>query len=92
MRRIKGIERKEETYILVNGKRVVAYKGETVAAALWAGGYKRFGGKALKGRENSPFCGMGVCFECLVTINGIPNIRSCMTLVEEGMEVEFDEE
>ncbi len=92
MKRIKGIERKEQVEIIVNGKKISAYRGETLAAALWAAGYKRFGGKALKGRYNSPFCGMGVCFECLVTVNGVPNIRSCMTLVEEGMEVEFDDE
>ena len=36
-------------------------------------------------------CGMGVCFECIVTVNGEPNIRSCMTEVEDNLRVEINE-
>jgi sarcosine oxidase subunit alpha len=89
--RIKGIERGEKIHIIVNGKKIEAYEGETVASALWSAGYKRFR-TSIKNRENrAPLCGMGVCYECLVTINGIPNIRSCMTIVRNGMEIETDE-
>jgi succinate dehydrogenase/fumarate reductase-like Fe-S protein len=37
------------------------------------------------------FCGMGICYECLVTINGVPGQRACMCRVEPGMEIVLDE-
>ncbi len=89
--RIKGIERGKKIYIIVNGEKTEAYEGETVAAALLAAGYEKFR-TSVKNRESrAPLCGMGVCYECIVTINGIPNIRSCMTYVKNGMEIEIDD-
>ncbi|MCP5053679.1 MAG: (2Fe-2S)-binding protein, partial [bacterium] len=41
-----------------------------------------------KQEPRGALCGMGICFECIVTVNGIPNTRSCMTEVEPGMTVE----
>jgi sarcosine oxidase subunit alpha len=89
--RIGSIERKEQVTLSVNGSNVPAYKGETVLAALIAAGYKSLKKSSLKGDPRSALCGMGVCFECIVTVNGIPNIRSCMTEVENRMKVEIDE-
>jgi aerobic-type carbon monoxide dehydrogenase small subunit (CoxS/CutS family) len=43
----------------------------------------------MEGR--SGLCGMGVCYECLVTIDGAPGQRACMVEVQEGMEIEIDE-
>jgi sarcosine oxidase subunit alpha len=43
------------------------------------------------GESRGPLCGMGICMECRVTINGQPHCRSCQTLCEEGMEVRTDE-
>lgn len=74
--------------IEVDGELVQAYAGESVAAVLAACGRRSFretdGHRAPRGL----FCGMGICFDCLVTVNGEPNVRACMTTVEEGMTVE----
>jgi sarcosine oxidase subunit alpha len=89
--RISTIKRKEKVTLSVNGKDVPAYKGETILAALMAAGYKTLKKSPLEKNPRGALCGMGVCFECIVTVNGIPNIRSCMTEVEDNMEIEIDE-
>ncbi len=74
--------------ITINGHPVEAYPGETIAVALLASGQRIF---RRSTRLNSPrgfFCGMGICFDCLVTVDGVPNIRSCMTEVRPGCVVE----
>jgi predicted molibdopterin-dependent oxidoreductase YjgC len=74
--------------LTVDGERVEAYAGETVAAALLACGCRTFRWTDGHHAPRGLFCGMGVCFDCLVTVNGQPNVRACMTSVEEGMVVE----
>jgi len=78
------LKRGEPFEILVNGRAVTAYEGESVAAVL------------LASRDVPPerldvrlFCGMGACFGCLVTVDGVPNVRSCATLVRPGLCVEL---
>lgn len=88
--RIKKIIRKEKVNILVNGNELPAYEGETVLAALIASGYKSLKRSAFLKEKRGALCGMGVCFECLITINGIPNKRACMCQVEDNMEIECD--
>lgn len=80
----------ESVKILVNGKPVTVPSGTIVAAAVELAGAKRFR-SSVTGEPRSPLCGMGVCLECRVTINGQPHSRSCLTLCEEGMEVRTDE-
>lgn len=89
--RIPSVSRGAQIQICVNGKACVAYEGETVHAALLAAGYRvlRMTSKAQKPR--GIFCGMGVCYDCLVTINGTANQRACMTNVEDRMEIVIDE-
>ena len=89
--RIPTIVRKETVTIFVNGKETRAYKGETVLAALHAAGYRILNRSKDMGEGRGPLCGMGVCYGCLVSINGIQNQRSCMVEVEEGMEITTDE-
>jgi sarcosine oxidase subunit alpha len=74
----------------VNGKRVVVPEGTIVAAAVAAAGEARFR-RSVTGRPRGPLCGMGICMECCVTINGVDGSRSCQTLCEAGMEVRTDE-
>ncbi len=90
--RIKGIKRQEEVKIKVNGQEVIAYESETVLSVLIANGFKVFRKSAVENEYRGGFCGMGVCYDCLVTINGVPQLRSCMYYVKEGMEIETDEE
>lgn len=89
--RTRNIKRTEKVKIKVNGHEIVAYRGETVLAALMASGYKKLKKSFVKGEIRGPLCGMGVCYECQVTINGIPNLRSCMIEVEDQMEIQTDE-
>ena len=85
--RIAGVERGRPVTLMVNGRRVTAYEGETVHAALLAAGIRGVR-KSNTGESRSVFCGMGVCFECLVTVDGVGDQRACMTVVRDGMVVE----
>jgi sarcosine oxidase subunit alpha len=73
--------------IFINGRACTAHEGETVLAALIASGYKALRKSRKREEPRGPLCGMGVCYECLVTINRQPNQKACMTQVEERMEV-----
>jgi len=89
--RIEKIPRGEKVTLLVNGKAVTAHRGETVAAALLAAGCRVLRKSKTGAEFRGFFCGMGVCYDCLVTINGLADQRACMRLVEDGMEVRIDE-
>ena len=69
-----------------DGQKMAALQGETIAAALGAAHVTSVR-QARSGAPRGPFCGMGVCFDCLVTVNGRPSQRACLTKVEAGMEV-----
>jgi hypothetical protein len=81
-----GVQRGATVTISVDGAPRRAHLGETVAAALIADGEA-----ALRltrgGSARGLYCGMGVCFECLVVVDGVPNTRACMTWVRDGMEI-----
>jgi len=82
------MERKKETYIFLDGKKIPAYEGEPIAAALAAAGIRV---SRLTSKYNEPrgiFCAIGRCTDCVMTVDGQPNIRTCVTLVKEGMKVE----
>jgi len=89
--RIAGIERKAPIRLRVNGRSVAAIPGETVLAALTAAGFRVLKKSNVRGEERGPFCGMGVCYECLVTIDGMPKQRSCMVEVADDMEIVIHE-
>jgi hypothetical protein len=74
--------------VIVNGVPVELAPGATVAvAAALAGQPCR---TSVSGQPRGPLCGMGICFECRVTINGKSHCRSCQVLCEPGMEVRTD--
>lgn len=74
--------------IRLDGRELPAWEGETVAAALVAAGHRVFRTTPGDGGPRGYFCGMGVCHDCLMTIDGQPNVRACMTPVRQGLEVE----
>lgn len=88
-RRIRGgVERPETVTLRFAGQEIPAVIGETVAAALWAAGEIVLRRSSGSGDPRAVFCNMGICFECLVRIDGRP-VRSCMTpVLGEGMVVE----
>jgi thioredoxin reductase len=69
-----------------DGRPIPHRPGHSLAAALMEAGVRTFR-KTAKGAERGIFCGMGVCQDCLVTVNGVPNLRACMTKSAEGLEV-----
>jgi len=87
--RIDSLKRGRKIVFSVNGRSTTAHMGETIHAALIAAGYRQFR-KSKTHQPRGVFCGMGVCYECLVTINNGSTQQACVTLVEEGMEVEID--
>ncbi|MCF8105267.1 MAG: (2Fe-2S)-binding protein [Desulfohalobiaceae bacterium] len=86
--RIPTHPRKEKITVYVNGREVLAYAGESLHAALLAAGF--FVLRRAGSEPRGFFCGMGVCYDCLVTVDGRPGQRACMTRVEDRMEVELD--
>ena len=73
--------------ISINGKEVKALPDDTVAAAVLCAGLSHTRTTPVSGAPRAPFCLMGVCFECLMVIDGLANQRACMTKVKEGMRV-----
>jgi predicted molibdopterin-dependent oxidoreductase YjgC len=81
-----GLARGRPLSLTIDGRPVTAYEGETVAAVLVAEGQiatRRTRGGSSRG----VYCGMGVCFDCLVVVDGVPNTRACVTWAREGMEI-----
>jgi D-hydroxyproline dehydrogenase subunit gamma len=71
----------------LEGRSVPARKGETVAMALLHAGVIPFRHTAVGGQPRAPLCLMGVCFDCLVEVDGQQNVQSCMVEVRDGMRI-----
>lgn len=75
--------------ITIDGVPYKANGGEPIAAALLANNIKGFHYTAKRKEPRSIFCGIGQCNDCVVIVNGQPNVRSCITMVEAGMAIEI---
>ena len=73
--------------VMVNGKAVNVPQGFTAAAAMLLHHQGATRTSALSGEGRAPYCMMGVCFECLMEINGEPNQQGCLVTVSEGMRI-----
>lgn len=71
----------------VDGRPATARLGDSVAAALLAEGVLAQRLSPVSGSPRAPYCLMGVCFECLVTVDGVGNRQGCLVAVAEGMAV-----
>lgn len=74
--------------IHVDGRPVPALEGEPIAAALYAVGIRRTRLSPRGGDPRGPFCMMGICGECAMTVDGKPNVRTCTTPVRDGMRID----
>ena len=77
--------------LLVDGTPRIARDGDTVAAALLAAGMLACRTTPVTGAPRGPYCLMGACFDCLVTIDGVPNRQACLVSVRPGMRVEWQQ-
>ncbi len=82
-----GVKRSAPVEIVVDGIRVPAFEGESIATALLAAGIRVFR-RTPSGAPRGPFCNMGACFDCLVTLDGAPFQRACRSPVRRDMHVE----
>ena len=74
--------------IIVDGVEIQAREGEPILAAMMANGVRITRRTAKRMEHRGLYCGIGKCSDCLMVVNGLPNVRTCVTPVEEGMVVE----
>ena len=87
-RRVSGVDRGSAFEFFLDGERVTAHPGETIAAALLAAGHRLLRHTASHGQPRGIYCAMGVCGECALTVNGEPGVRACVTPAVASMLVE----
>lgn len=80
---------RETVRLIVNDVEVTMPEGSMVSAAIMATGVNVFR-RSVTGEPRGPLCGMGICFECRVTIDGEAHCRSCQTECRNGMDVRTD--
>lgn len=83
--------KKKEITLVVDGKRIKAHEGEMIASALVAAGIKTFRRTSKRGEPRGIFCAIGRCTDCVMEVNGRPNVRTCVTPVEADMVVNTQE-
>jgi len=76
--------------IFVNGEAVSVPPMATVAVAVMIAGRSSFR-TSVSGEMRGPLCGMGICFECRMKINGKPHVKSCQVICTDGIEIESDD-
>ncbi|MFQ5858067.1 MAG: FAD-dependent oxidoreductase, partial [Anaerolineae bacterium] len=86
--RLPNLTRGERFTVEIDGESFPAHEGETVASVLLTAGSRAFSRPAEGEHPNRLFCGMGLCHQCLVTVDGMWNLRACMTKVHPGMQIE----
>lgn len=80
---------KHDIVLTIDGRETKVAPGTTVAAAIWNTSSLELR-TSVSGEMRGPACGMGICHECRVTIDGISNQRSCLIQCDAGMKVETD--
>ncbi|WP_405962856.1 (2Fe-2S)-binding protein [Streptomyces sp. NBC_00723] len=73
--------------VTFDGREIEALPGQTIAAALWASGVTAWRTTRGEGRARGVFCGIGVCFDCLVTVDGRPGRRACLVAALPGADI-----
>jgi len=81
----------EPVTLSINDKALTVPGGITVASAVLVSGASFFR-RSVSGSPRGPLCGIGICFECRLKINGLAHRRSCQVIVEDGMKIETDEQ
>jgi len=87
---ILSFEKKKELHFMFNGRDLVGYEGDTIAAALHDNGIMHYSNSLVKKRPRGFYCAIGNCGSCNMTVNGVLNVKTCMTQLEDGMTVESD--
>ena len=75
--------------ISVNGRPLDVHRGTLVAVAVYLAGETSFR-RSVTGELRAALCGMGVCYECRVRVDGVAHVKSCQVLCDDGMQIETD--
>jgi len=86
-KRLHHQDNEEKVKIEFEGEELTAYSNDMVSAALLASGVEFTRTTEKYGKKRAPYCQMGICFECLVEIDGVANQQSCLIKVRDGMKV-----
>ena len=89
---ILSFEKKKELHFTYNGRDLVGYEGDTIAAALHDNGIMHYSNSIVNKRPRGFYCAIGNCGSCNMTVNGILNVKTCITPLEDGMIVESDKD
>jgi hypothetical protein len=87
-----GPEPQTTITISVEGDAVEGLLGQTLAGVMLAAGASAWGGAPSGDRQDSVFCGIGICFNCLVTVNGLRDVRACQRRAVSGDSVVFQQD
>jgi predicted molibdopterin-dependent oxidoreductase YjgC len=79
------LKKTKEITLVVDGKKIKACEGEMISAALMASGIHTFRYTSKKKEPRGVFCAIGRCTDCVMEVNGQPNVRTCVTQVEDNM-------
>ena len=85
------LEKKAVVKIEVDGRLIDAIDGEPIAAALMAADKSVFRYTRKRGEPRGLFCAIGQCTDCMMTVDGVPNVRTCITPVKAGMKIQTQE-
>lgn len=77
----------ETITVVVEGRTILVPAGASAAAAVLLAGFRSIRETPVEGNERAPYCMMGVCFDCLAEIDGVPNRQSCMVEARPGMQI-----
>lgn len=80
-------ERKKITFKF-DGQTYEGYENDTIASALLANGIRTLRQHEESGTPRGIYCNIGHCYECRVTVDGVTNVRACLTPIREGMDIE----
>ena len=78
------MSRTETVTFTFDGRVITAEAGQSIAGALLAAGIRSWRTTRVDGTPRGLFCGIGVCFDCLVEVDGRPGVRACLTPVHDG--------
>ena len=74
--------------IEIDGEKISAFRGESVAAVLMVSGTRIFTKPSRYNLSRTMYCGMGICHQCLVSVDGVRDVRACMTEIYPGIRIE----
>lgn len=77
--------------VTVDGVPLTAYDGDTLAAVMVRGGWRSWRRTRMAGEARGVFCGIGVCHDCLVTVDGVASVRACIEPARDGDDVRTQE-